>query len=185
MQALADRSEGTELAMAGLLDSARRGDVAAFEAIYRRHVGRVHSLCRRLARDPARAEELTQEAFLKAWRRLGSCPGEEALAGWLCRLAIHLVLSDNRKATRRARREAPSEDGFTPEGRAPRETPGLALDLERAVARLPPGARQVFVLHDVEGFRHEEIGKLLGLSAGTSKAQLHRARRLLKEALGS
>ena len=185
MQALADRLGEMEPAMADMLGEAQRGDSAAFEAIYRRHVGRVFALCRRLSQDAGRAEELTQEAFLKAWKHLGSCPGEEALAGWLCRVAIHLVLSDNRKLRRRFHREAPSGDGAVPERGEASAAPGLALDLERAMARLPPGARQVFVLHDVEGFRHEEIGRLLGLSPGTSKAQLHRARRLLKEALES
>ena len=185
MQALADRLGEMEPAMADLLGEAQQGDVAAFEALYRRHAGRVHALCRRLARDGERAEELTQEVFLKAWKHLGSCPGGEALAGWLCRLAIHVVLSDNRKLRRRLWREAPSSDGAVPERGGSPGSPGLALDLERAMAGLPPGARQVFVLHDVEGFRHEEIGKLLGLSPGTSKAQLHRARRLLKEALAS
>jgi RNA polymerase sigma-70 factor (ECF subfamily) len=185
MQALADRMEGTGPAMEDLLGEAQRGDVAAFEAIYRRHAGRVYALCRRLAGDAGRAEELTQEAFLRAWRHLGSCPGSEALAGWLCRLAIHVALSDNRKTRRRSHRETLSADGEMPERGGSPASPGLALDLERAIDRLPPGARQVFVLHDVEGFRHEEIGKLLGLSPGTSKAQLHRARRLLKEALES
>jgi RNA polymerase sigma-70 factor, ECF subfamily len=171
--------------MADLLGEAQRGDAAAFEEIYRLHAGRVHGLCRRLAYDPGRAEELTQEVFLKAWKHLGSCPGEDALAAWLRRVAIHQVLSDNRKLRRRFRREASPEDGLLPEPGAPTGSAGLAVDLERAIGRLPPGARQVFVLHDVEGFRHEEIGKLLGLSAGTSKGQLHRARRLLREALGS
>ena len=185
MQALADRFGEMEPAMADLLGEAQRGDVAAFEALYRQHVGRVHALCRRLARDGGRAEELTQEVFLKAWKHLGSRPGGEAPAGWLCRVAINVVLSDNRKLRRRFWRESPPADGVLPERGGPPASPGLALDLERAIAALPPGARQVFVLHDVEGFRHEEIGKLLGLSPGTSKAQLHRARRLLKEALGS
>lgn len=185
MQALADRLREMEPAMADLLDEAQRGDAAAFETLYRLHVGRVHALCRRLARDPGRAEELTQEVFLRAWKHLGSCPGGEALAGWLCRMAIHVVLSDNRKLRRRFWRESPPADGVLRDRADSHAPPGLALDLERAIAGLPPGARQVFVLHDVEGFRHEEIGKLLGLSPGTSKAQLHRARQLLKEALGS
>jgi RNA polymerase sigma-70 factor (ECF subfamily) len=185
MQALADRMGEMEPAMVELLDEAQRGDVAAFEALYRRHVGRVHALCWRLAGDAGRAEELTQEVFLRAWKHLGTCPNGDALAGWLCQLAIHVVLSDNRKLRRRFRRESPSVDGILQDRGSAPGTPGLALDLERAIARLPPGAKQVFVLHDVEGFRHEEIGKLLGLSAGTSKAQLHRARRLLKEALKS
>jgi len=185
MQALADCPWKMEPAMTHLLGEAQQGDAAAFETLYRRHVGRVHALCRRLARDGGRAEELTQEVFLKAWKHLGTCPCDEALAGWLCRIAIHVVLDDNRKLRRRFWREAPLGDGILRERAESPAPAGLALDLERAIAGLPPGARQVFVLYDVEGFRHEEIGKLLGLSPGTSKAQLHRARRLLKEVLGS
>ncbi len=171
--------------MADLLGEAQLGVVAAFETIYRRHVGRILALCRRLAMDSSRAEELTQEAFLKAWKNIGTCPGSDALAPWLCRVAIHVVLDDNRKLRRRFRREVATLDGTLPERGAPPAFPGAAMDLERAISRLPAGARQVFVLHEVEGFRHEEIGRILGLSPGTSKAQLHRARRLLKEALES
>ena len=107
------------------------------------------------------------------------------LVAWLRRLAINVVLDDNRKMRRRARREIPSADGVLPERSDPPAPPGLALDLERAIAGLPEGAREIFILHDVEGFRHAEIGRLLGLSPGTSKGQLHRARRMLKEALES
>ena len=185
MQALADRLGETEPAMADLLDEAQQGDVASFEALYRLHVGRIHALCRRLAMDGNRAEELTQEVFLKAWKHLGSCPGGDVLVAWLRRLAINVVLDDNRKLRRRFRRETPTADGILPERGGNPVSPGLAMDLEQAIAGLPAGARQVFVLHDVEGFRHAEIGRLLGLSPGTSKAQLHRARRLLKEALES
>jgi RNA polymerase sigma-70 factor (ECF subfamily) len=170
--------------MEDLVRQARRGDVAAFEALYRSHVGRVHALCRRLG-DPGRAEEMTQEVFVKAWRNLGSCPVDRPFPGWLCRVAIHLILTDNRSTRRRSRWEVSGGDSVSQaRGASPAPT-GLALDLERAIEQLPPGARQVFVLHDVEGYGHEEIARLLGVSAGTSKAQLHRARRLLREALGS
>ena len=185
MQAIADRPREMRRAMVDLLGEAQRGDMAAFEALYRQHVGRVHGLCRRLARDAGRAEEMTQEVFLRAWRHLNACPDGGALAGWLHRMTVYVALSENRKARRRLRREAPIEDGLLRDARESARNPGSALDLERAMQRLPHGARQIFVLHDLEGFRHEEIGKLLGLSPGTSKAQLHRARRLLKEALES
>jgi len=185
MQALADRIEEKATAMVDLLGEAQRGDVAAFEALYRRHVGRVHGLCRRLARDAARAEEQTQEVFLRAWKNLGACGADRPFEAWLCRIAIHVAMADNRSFRRRFRREAVTQDGILPDTGVPAAPAGLALDLERAIERLPPGARQVFVLHDVEGFRHDEIGRFLGLSAGTSKAQLHRARKLLREALGS
>jgi RNA polymerase sigma-70 factor, ECF subfamily len=185
MQALADRIQEKATAMVDLLGEAQRGEVAAFEALYRRHVGRVHGLCRRLARDAVRAEELTQEVFLRAWKHLGACGADRPFEAWLCRIAIHVVLADNRSFRRRFRREAVTENGILPEVGVAAVPAGLALDLDRAIEKLPPGARQVFVLHDVEGFRHEEIGKFLGLSAGTSKGQLHRARKLLREALGS
>ena len=155
------------------------------EALISAHSREVHGLLMAITRNQAIAEELTQEVFLKAWKHLGSCPGGDVLVAWLRRLAINVVLDDNRKMRRRFRREAPTPDGVLPERGGNPVSPGLAMDLERAIATLPAGARQVFVLHDVEGFRHAEIGRILGLATGTSKAQLHRARRMLKEALES
>ncbi len=170
-----------------LIQRMQRGDVDAFEALYRKHVGRVYALCRRLCGDPARAEELTQDAFARAWQhRQSSRPGA-AYTGWLCRIAINVALTDARSRMRRERKEVPAREGEGPIGEvagpvaAPRTA--HALDLERAIAGLPEGARRVFVLHDVEGYRHEEIAELMGLAVGTTKAQLHRARRLLREAL--
>ena len=187
MQALAALWGEYEPAMADLVREAQGGDATAFEALYRRNVGRVHAICRRLSADAGRAEELTQEVFLSAWRHLDSCPGEDRFTAWLCRLAIHRVLGASRSMRRRMRREIVGEvrDDAGRVTASDGPSPGLAIDLERAMDTLPSGARQVFVLHDVEGFRHEEIAGLLGISVGTSKAQLHRARRLLKEALGS
>lgn len=159
------------------------GEVAAFEDLYRRHVGRVYAICRRIAGDPARAEELAQEAFLKAWKHRDSAPPGDGYTAWICRVAINVAISDARSRGRRAKRETlvADPDTWNPAGRP--ESPGTGLDLEKAIDRLPPGARNVFVLHDVEGYRHHEIGSLLGLSTGTTKAQLHRARRILREAL--
>ncbi len=165
-----------------LVHQAQRGDVIAFEALYRQHAGRVYALCRRICGDPARAEELTQDAFTRAWEhRRSSRTGPEYI-GWLCRIAINVALTDSRSRGRRDRREtlvAEAADWSPPSS----PQPVVGLDLERAIAHLPEGARRVFVLHDVEGYRHEEIGSMLGLSTGTSKAQLHRARRLLRKAL--
>ncbi|HEX4575607.1 MAG TPA: RNA polymerase sigma factor [Gemmatimonadales bacterium] len=167
-----------------LVHRAQQGDHAAFEVLYRQHAGRVYALCLRLTGDPVAAEERTQDAFVRAWERLGSFRGESAFASWLHRLTVNVVFAALRAGRRRALRvvataepdalEQPTEDTGGP---AP------ALDLERAVAALPPGAREVFVLHDVEGYRHEEIAHLAGIAVGTSKAQLFRARRLLREAL--
>ncbi len=161
---------------------AGRGSAEAFEVLYRKHAGRVHALCRRLCGDPARAEDLTQETFARAWELRRSARPGDAYAGWICRIAIHLSLHEARGRMRREKRESPIErvDGFGDRS-APR--PGGAIDLEAAIARLPEGARRVFVLHDVEGYRHGEVAGLLGISTGTTKAQLHRARRLLREAL--
>jgi RNA polymerase sigma-70 factor (ECF subfamily) len=164
---------------------ARAGDLAAFEELYREHAGRVYAICLRMTADPARAEELTQEAFVRAWERLGSFRGSGEFGGWLRRLVINVVLAERRSRGRRLARETETEDvsRFRRPGEDPHPTSGL--DLESAIAKLPPGARRVFVLHDIEGYRHDEIAKMLRVASGTSKTQLHRARKLLREALRS
>ena len=161
---------------------ARSGDMGAFEQLYRCHVGRVYAICLRMTTDPARAEEHTQEAFVRAWQKLHTYRGESGFERWLSRVAVNVVRSGHRTRGRREEHERPMDDRESP---APSSTTGEALDLERALAGLPPGARQVFVLHDVEGYRHEEIADLLEVTPGTSKSQLHRARKLLREALRS
>lgn len=158
------------------------GDRRAFERIYRAHVGRVHSLCLRMVADRATAEELTQDVFVRAWEKLGLYRGESALSTWLHRLAVNVVLNHRKSEGRRCGRL--DDDPTLLEGRAAHGAPaGARMDLEQAIAGLPPGARRVFVLHDVEGFKHEEIAAMLGVTSGGSKAQLHRARMLLREAL--
>ncbi len=175
-----------------LIHRAQQGDQAAFEALYRAHVGRVYALCLRLTADAAQAEELTQDAFVRVWERLASFRGESAFSSWLFRLTVNVVFLRGRAARRRALRvfttgdpaalEQPRSDSSGLGAGGAGEVGG-AIDLERAVATLPPGAREVFVLHDVEGYRHQEIAQLAGIAVGTSKAQLFRARRLLREAL--
>jgi RNA polymerase sigma-70 factor (ECF subfamily) len=161
---------------------AQQGDAAAFRALYEAHVGRVFAICLRLSGSRTDAEEHTQDVFVRAWERLASFRGESAFSTWLHRLAVNEVLQDRRAAGRRAARVMLAEDPALLE--QPRETiPAHAGDLEHAIARLPEGARRVFVLHDVEGYHHEEIASMSGIAEGTSKAQLHRARRLLREAL--
>lgn len=157
---------------------ARQGDEEAFEQLYREHVGRVNALCLRLCGDPARAEELTQRTFVKAWTSLGRFRGEAAFGTWLHRIAVRVVLDEERSPWWRRRQGAVPERGHRPE-------PGHGVDLERALADLPPKARQVLVLHDVEGWRHQDVAEALGISVGTSKSQLGRARRLLRERLSS
>jgi RNA polymerase sigma-70 factor, ECF subfamily len=166
-----------------LVGRAQAGDVQAFEQLYRDNLGRVYALCFRLAGNPTLAEELTQDVFVRAWQKLGSFRGESAFFSWLYPLAVNVALSERRSRHRRTSRVF-STDDLTPFDR-PEKPPGpeSGFDLERALGTLPPGARAVFVLHDVEGYKHEEIASLTGVATGTSKAQLHRARKLLKERL--
>lgn len=161
---------------------AQQGDPVAFRALYEAHVGQVYALCLRLAGDRSEAEEHTQDVFVRLWQRLSSFRGEAAFSTWLHRLAVNEVLQARRTAGRRSARvtlaggEEVLESASQPE-RLP------DTDLAGAVAALPEGARTVFVLHDIEGYQHEEIARMSGIAEGTSKAQLHRARRLLREAL--
>jgi RNA polymerase sigma-70 factor (ECF subfamily) len=168
---------------ADLIRRARERDQQAFAQLYRRHVGRVHAICRRMAADVPRAEELTQTVFVKLWDKLGLFRGESAFASWLHRLTVNTVLTEFRTTRRREARVFGTDDPAALETPAKAPAPGLRLDLEQAIAGLPPRARVIFVLHDIEGYTHEEVARLLDLETGTTKAQLHRARQLLQEAL--
>jgi RNA polymerase sigma-70 factor, ECF subfamily len=165
-----------------LVRRAQAGDLSAFERLYRENERKVYALCYRMSADPSLAEELTQDAFVRAWQKLGSFRGESAFSSWLYPLAVNVALSE-RRARRRRTSHVFATDDLTPFERSESPQPEAGVDLRRALATLPPGARAVFVLHDVEGRRHDEIAELLGVAVGTSKAQLHRARRLLREAL--
>jgi RNA polymerase sigma-70 factor (ECF subfamily) len=159
---------------------AARGDLRAFERLYRGHVARVHALARRML-SPDEAPEATQDVFVRAWQKIGQFRGEAAFGTWLHRLAVNVLLA--RRQVLRLERGRTVDDEGVLAGVAVRAATGsteLAVDFEVAIARLPRGARQVFVLHDVEGYKHDEIAALLGVTAGTSKAQLHRARMLLR-----
>ncbi len=164
-----------------------------FERLYRAHVSRVFGLCVRLVDgDRSKAEQFTQDAFVRAWEKLGSFRGDSQFSTWMHRLTVNLVLGEHRLLKRWV-----SFDDVQPGIEADEDGPGMAdqpgthpqqqlgerMDLERAIARLPKGARAVLLLHDVEGYQHEEIAKLTGIAVGTSKAQLHRARKLMKEML--
>lgn len=170
-------------APSSLVTRAAAGDVHAFEELYRGHVGRVYALCLRMTGDVQLAEELVQESFVRAWQKLRSFRGESAFATWLHRLAVNVVLAHLRGAGRRELRDGGAAAQGLAELPAPAPNPAATIDLERAIGTLPDGLRTVFVLHDVEGFRHREISRLTGIAVGTSKAQLHRARRLLRKAL--
>jgi len=158
------------------------GDAVAFEQLYRGHVGRVHgAILRLVGMDRGRAEELTQDAFVRAWQKLSSFRHESAFSTWLYRLGVNTALMDLR-----VKREEVGADDEMLEHAAGGDVPfcaGERGDLERAVSNLPPRARAVLVLHDVEGWKHEEIAGELGMAVGSSKAQLHRARGLLRRAL--
>ncbi|HEY0503106.1 MAG TPA: sigma-70 family RNA polymerase sigma factor [Lysobacter sp.] len=171
-----------------LVAAAARGEMRAFEALYRRHAGRVHGVIARLVGGQgARAEDLTQEAFVRAWQALPAFRFESAFSTWLHRLAVNTALMELRSRRSRPQDEGDSdEEVFDLIGSADSagHTTALSMDLERAVASLPPRARAVLVLYDVEGWKHEEIAAELGMAVGSSKAQLHRARSLLRERLG-
>jgi len=166
-----------------LVRRAQGGEMVAFEELYRRHVGLVHAVCRRMSPTVGRAEELTQEVFIRAWQKLHSFRGEAAFATWLTRLTVNVVLTERRRHGRREGHEEATDELDLMAGPEPAQHPGVALDLERAIASLPAGARSVLVLHDIHGLDHAEIAAALGVAVGTCKAQLHRARKLLREVL--
>jgi RNA polymerase sigma-70 factor (ECF subfamily) len=167
---------------AALVRQSLAGDVGAFESLYRSHVGRVHgAILRLVGMDRARAEELTQDAFVRAWQKLSGFRHESAFSTWLYRLGVNTALMDLRGKHEEV--AAPDDElEFAAGGEVP-FCAGERGDLERAVSKLPPRARAVLVLHDVEGWKHEEIANELGMAVGSSKAQLHRARGLLRRAL--
>ncbi len=164
------------------------GDSRAFERLYRAHLGRVFGLCLRLCDgDRARAEQHTQDAFVRAWEKLPGFRGDSQFSTWMHRLTVNLVLGEHRLLKRwvtfdESTAHGDDEDaGPTGEwGEHPQERAGDRMDLERALAKLPRGARTVLMLHDIEGYQHDEIASLTGIAVGTSKAQLHRARRLMR-----
>jgi RNA polymerase sigma factor (sigma-70 family) len=171
-----------------LAQHAQRADRDAFEALYRAHAARVYALCLRLTADVAKANELTQDVFIRAWKALPDFRGEAEIATWLHRIAVNAMLQQRRGDRRREARVALAEDRdedarALERGSTSAHDVGTAIDLERAIAALPPGVRRAFVLHDVEGFTHVEIAEMTGLAEGTLRAQLHRARQLLIEAL--
>ena len=180
-----DRSDSSEGEAAGEdasdVAAAASGDVRAFERVYRRHVARIHTTAARML-GAEEADDATQDVFMRAWQRLGQFRGDSRFGTWLFRLALNVILSRREVVATRARRHI--DDGelvdtlSTPSG-----TPELGLDFEAAMQRLPAGMRQIFVLHDIEGYKHDEIAAMLGIAQGTSKSQLHRVRLLLRRYL--
>jgi RNA polymerase sigma-70 factor, ECF subfamily len=172
-----------------LARDAAKGDMAAFEELYRRHNRRVYSVCLRMTHNVSEAEDLTQDAFIQLFRKIGSFRGDSAFTTWLHRLTVNQVLMHFRK--RSVKLEKTTEEGETPVqivtgSENPDRMPIIdRISLDRATSQLPPGYRSVFILHDIEGHDHEEIAKILGVAVGTSKSQLHKARMKLRRLLRS
>lgn len=175
-------TDGRPAADRELAARAGNGDVAALEALYRRHVGRVYALCLRMTADERRAEELTQDVWVRVWRKVEGYRGDAAFTTWLHRVTANLVRDRGRQRARRREGEDPAGSGAVGSGERPRSVEDRVA-LEAAIRELPERARQVFVLYDVEGYRHREIADMLAISEGTSKAHLHRARKRLREEL--
>ena len=171
-----------------LVERCRAGDLAAFETIYKVHAGRLYSVACRVLGNPTDAEDLLQEIFLAAHRKLETFRGESALGTWLYRLAMNLCLDHLRsRATRSGQVTDPLDDEYGLDDSGSRrlaERTVARMDLERAMAQLPEGCRTAFVLHDVEGLEHREIADILGIAEGTSKSQVHKARMRLRAMLG-
>ena len=171
-------SDSTDVALAA------GGDRQAFERLYRTHANRVYSICARMSGSRTKGEELTQDVFVRTWEKLPQFRGESAFSTWLHRLAVNVVLNARKTEGKRDARTDQNDvgdDRWEEAARAPMHIE--RMDLQEAIAKLPAGARKVFVLHDVEGYKHEEIAEMMGITSGGSKAQLHRARLLLREAL--
>ncbi|HEY1272627.1 MAG TPA: sigma-70 family RNA polymerase sigma factor [Terriglobales bacterium] len=186
----ASKKASSALSEAEAIERAKAGDAVAFEVLYGLHKRRVYSLCLRMTTNTAEAEDLTQEAFLQLFRKIGTFRGESAFSTWLHRMAVNVVLMHLRKKSLPV---VPLEETIETEEETPRKEPGAPdpllagavdrLRLQKAVDTLPPGYRTIFVLHDVEGYEHNEIAEMVGCSIGNSKSQLHKARMKLRELL--
>jgi RNA polymerase sigma-70 factor (ECF subfamily) len=186
----ASKKQHEKLSEAEAIERAKQGDAAAFEVLYNLHKRRVYSLCLRMTTNTAEAEDLTQEAFLQLFRKIGTFRGESAFSTWLHRMAVNVVLMQLRK---KGLQLVPLDEENEGEEETPKKDYGAQdnvlagsidrLQLKNAIDRLPPGYRSIFVLHDVEGFEHNEIADMVGCSIGNSKSQLHKARMKLRELL--
>jgi len=170
---------------AGLVERAREGDRIAFESLYRRHRNRIYALMWRLGGgDPALAEDLLQEAFVRAWQKLETFRGDSRFGTWLHSLSANVALSDRRSRVRRVGRETELDLNVERKATGAKDVyAAQRMDLEQAIARLPERARTVLVLFDIEGYSHAEIAEIAGMAVGSSKAQLHRARKLVRQEL--
>lgn len=186
----ARKLRGDKLSEAEAIERAKQGDAEAFESLYHLHKRRVYSLCLRMTANTAAAEDLTQEAFLQLFRKIATFRGESAFSTWLHRMAVNVVLMQLRK---KGLPLVPLEETVETEEETHKKEPGAEdvrlagsidrLQLQNAIEDLPPGYRAVFLLHDVEGYEHNEIARMVGCSIGNSKSQLHKARMKLRELL--
>jgi RNA polymerase sigma-70 factor (ECF subfamily) len=186
----ARKRQGDKLSEAEAIERAKQGDAEAFETLYNLHKRRVYSLCLRMTANAAEAEDLTQEAFMQLFRKIATFRGESAFSTWLHRMAVNVVLMQLRK---KGLPVVPLEDDIETEEETPKKDFGAQdlrlegsidrLRLQDAIGKLPPGYRTIFVLHDVEGYEHNEIAEMVGCSIGNSKSQLHKARMKLRELL--
>ncbi len=183
MQRMTQKRDVVEDPFSDLVAQARSGDQRAFEELYRALVGRVFGLCLRVLADRSSAEEVTQKVFIHAWLKLRSLREDRSFGSWLNRIAMNMALNELRSLARRELQVSDIPDAPIRVTTGRWHSQNTQMDLEKAITLLPPQARAVFVLHDVEGFRHEEIAADMGIAVGTCKAQLFRARRLLREAL--
>jgi RNA polymerase sigma-70 factor, ECF subfamily len=169
---------------ADLVERCRAGDMDAFERLYREHAPRLYSLARRMSGSADEADDLLQDIFLQAYRKLGSFKGDAAIGTWLYRLALNLCVDFSRGRRAKMNRLTDTlDDERAIEPPARRETPLARIDLERAIDQLPDGCREAFVLHDIEGLDHKEVGRVLGIAEGTSKSQVFKARMKLRALL--
>ena len=186
----ARKQQSDKLSEAAAIERAKQGDAEAFETLYNLHKRRVYSLCLRMTANTAAAEDLTQEAFLQLFRKIGTFRGESAFSTWLHRMAVNVVLMQLRK---KGLPVVSLEETMEGEDEAPRKEPGAddprlagsidRMQLQLSIKALPPGYRMIFLLHDVEGYEHNEIAEMIGCSIGNSKSQLHKARMKLRELL--
>lgn len=180
-QAMVTASTDATADEAALITQAQRSNARAFEALYRLHINRVYGICLRMTGNVSEAEDCAQEAFIQAWNKLDKFRGDSAFSTWLHRIAVNVVLGRMRKSKREQDRIIAIAENAPPT--IATGDSGELRDLSEAVDRLPEGARNVFVLHAVYGYSHDEAADMLGIAAGTSKAQLHRAKRLLAQQL--
>jgi len=185
---LTDRAQAAEATLADpptalLVRQAKAGSEHAYEVLYRRLSPRVYALCLRMSGDSELARELVQDVFVKAWQGLGRFRGDAQFSTWLHRVAINVIMQDRRTKARRSGREELTDEIGRFDKAAVTSLPGMRIDLERAIAALPGGAKEALLLRDVHGYKYREVAVMMGVAVGTVKAQVHRARKMVREAM--